>query len=440
MEGYLVSIVIFTAIFAIFGLGLNLQWGFTGLLNFGHVAFMAIGAYATVLLAEVGVPLWIAAIVGMILAALLGLLIGASTLRLREDYLAIVTIGVSEMIRLIALNEEWLTEGSFGLQGFALPLEDFDPPAIVRFGMIAILTAILGLGGWQLWRNLRQRLKSIPSSSLIRSSLLVLGYLVSLGLILSVFMTVMRSLNQANLLPPWAASLVLVVGLGAIAWFYNWLARQMTKRFSAEAGAWSGAIALLTTTAITLTGLWVFGYLVSALYTYRSPTKTGLMFISIVLTAIVYWSLERLVRSPWGRVLKAIREDEQVAKALGKNVFWYKLQSLMLGGMLAGLAGALYAWQLTTVYPDNFMPLVTFNAWTIVVLGGAGSNAGTLLGAAIYWAYQNGSRFILEDIVPLTDAQQGAFRIMLIGLLLMVLMMWRPQGILGKKEELTLGR
>ncbi|NJL22396.1 MAG: branched-chain amino acid ABC transporter permease [Leptolyngbyaceae cyanobacterium SM1_3_5] len=343
------------------------------------------------------------------------------------------------MIRLIALNEEWLTQGSFGLQGFALPLEDFSPPAIVRLAMIGILTAILGLGGWQLWCSLRQRLKSIPSSSLIRASLLVLGYVVSLGLILSVFMTVMRSLNQADL-PPWTASLVLVGGLGAIAWFYNKLAQQMTKRFAAEAGAWSGAIALLTTAAIALTSLWVFGYLVTALYTYRSPTKTGLMFISIVLTAIVYWGLERLVRSPWGRVLKAIREDEQVARALGKNVFWYKLQALMLGGMLAGLAGSLYAWQLTTVYPDNFMPLVTFNAWTIVVLGGAGSNAGTLLGAAIYWAYQNGSRFVLEDIVPLTDAQQGAFRIMLIGLLLMVLMMWRPQGILGKKEELTLGR
>jgi neutral amino acid transport system permease protein len=214
----------------------------------------------------------------------------------------------------------------------------------------------------------------------------------------------------------------------------------MTQRFGDERGAWSGALALMATLSLTLAGLWVFRYLVSALYSYRNSAKTGLMFISVVLVAIVYWGLERLVRSPWGRVLKAIREDEQVAKALGKNVFWYKLQSLMLGGMLAGLAGALYAWQLTTVYPDNFQPLVTFTAWTIVVLGGAGSNAGTLLGAAIYWAYQNGTRFILEDVVPLSDAQQGAFRIMIIGLLLMVLMVWRPQGILGKKEELTLGR
>jgi neutral amino acid transport system permease protein len=112
----------------------------------------------------------------------------------------------------------------------------------------------------------------------------------------------------------------------------------------------------------------------------------------------------------------------------------------MLGGFIAGLAGALYAWQLTVVYPDNFQPLLTFNAWTIVVLGGAGNNLGTILGAAIFWAYQSVTRFILSDIIPLDDARLGAFRVMMIGLLLMVLMVWRPQGILGNKEELTLGR
>ncbi|NET39255.1 MAG: branched-chain amino acid ABC transporter permease [Cyanothece sp. SIO1E1] len=101
---------------------------------------------------------------------------------------------------------------------------------------------------------------------------------------------------------------------------------------------------------------------------------------------------------------------------------------------------ALYAWQLTTVYPDNFKPLLTFNAWTIVVLGGAGNNVGPLLGAAIFWAYDTLTRFGLRDYIPLDSARLGAFRIMLIGLLLMVLMIWRPQGVLGKKEELTLGR
>jgi neutral amino acid transport system permease protein len=90
--------------------------------------------------------------------------------------------------------------------------------------------------------------------------------------------------------------------------------------------------------------------------------------------------------------------------------------------------------------PDGFIPLITFQAWTIVVLGGAGNNVGTLLGAVIFWAYNTATRFVLHDIVPLDDARLGAFRIMVIGLLLMVLMVWRPQGLLGKKEELTLGR
>jgi len=188
-------------------------------------------------------------------------------------------------------------------------------------------------------------------------------------------------------------------------------------------------------------GTLFYGYGASALNHYeQNPSKTGLMLVSVVLLALLDWRLERLGRSPWGRVLKAVREDEDVAKAMGKNVFWYKLQALMLGGFCAGIAGALYAWQITTVYPDNFMPLITFNAWTIIVLGGAGSNLGTIIGAAIFWGYDSITRFVLSDIVPLGDAKLGAFRVMVIGLILMLLMVWRPQGLLGNKDELTLGR
>jgi neutral amino acid transport system permease protein len=155
--------------------------------------------------------------------------------------------------------------------------------------------------------------------------------------------------------------------------------------------------------------------------------------------AFVFWRLEALVNSPWGRVLKAIREDEEVAKALGKNAFFYKLQSLMLGGAIAGLAGAFYAWNLTFINPDGFIPLITFQAWIMVVLGGSGNNVGTLLGTAIFWIYDALTRFVLPKGM-FDDAQAGAFRMMVIGLLLIILMMWRPQGIMGKKEELTLGR
>jgi neutral amino acid transport system permease protein len=215
----------------------------------------------------------------------------------------------------------------------------------------------------------------------------------------------------------------------------------MAKRISPRLAGWSAGITLVSTLICAALGLWIYRFAASALYHYsRNPSKTGLMLVSVLTVAVLYGGLERLLRSPWGRVLKAIREDEEVAKALGKNVFWYKLQSLMIGGLCAGIAGALYTWQLTTIYPDNFIPLITFNAWTIVMLGGAGNNVGTLLGACIFWGYDSITRFVLQDIVPLDDSSLGAFRIMVIGLILMGLMVWRPQGILGKKEELSLGR
>jgi neutral amino acid transport system permease protein len=435
MENFVVSLVIFTAIFAIFGLGLNLQWGFTGLINFGHVAFMTLGAYTTVLLSQQGVPLILAALLGGSVAALLGLLIGITTLRLRTDYLAIVTIGVSEMIRLVALNEEDLTRGSFGIQKFPLPLADLTPAMPLKILMVASLTAIAGLGYWQLWQWLRQRSKGIEAAALFKSSLAALGYLASLGGLL--WGAGMAAKAAKGVLAPGILGGGLFAVMVAIAVLYIWLGQSVMPRIR----AWSTGLTLVSSLGLAAVGIWVFGLSSKALYNYESnPSKNGLMLISVLLVALVYWALQRLVYSPWGRLLKAVREDEEVAKALGKNVFWYKLQSLILGGMIAGIAGALYAWQLTTVYPDNFLPLVTFNAWTIVVLGGAGSNPGTLLGSAIFWTYQTITRFILSDILPLTEAQQGAFRIMLIGLLLMVLMTWRPQGILGKKEELTLGQ
>ena len=111
-------------IYAIFALGLNLQWGYAGLLNFGHVAFMAIGAYTTILLSLNGVPLPLAILTGMILAGVAGAFLGMATLKLREDYLAIVTIGFSEILRFLLLNEAWLTKGSFGLYGYPRPFQD----------------------------------------------------------------------------------------------------------------------------------------------------------------------------------------------------------------------------------------------------------------------------------------------------------------------------
>ena len=389
MVGYLVFLTINVGLYALFALGLNLQWGYAGLINFGHVAFMTVGAYTTVLLSDRGAPLILAVIAGIALAALLGLLIGMSTLRLREGYLAIVTIGVSEMLRLIAQNdgiaaivsqfigkEVKLTNGSFGVRGFPLPLERFDPNLLQRYLLIIVLTLLAVFAAWQLWQGLRSQFRE--------------------G----------REIQGKSYQPTKLYSLIIwgILGLGVILTVYI-----------------NGCMALLN-------------------YNY----KTGLMLLVLIALAVVYWGLELLVKSPWGRVLKAIREDEEIATALGKNVFWYKLQAFMLGGAIAGIAGAFFAWQLTTIYPSNFPTLVTFNVWTMVVLGGAGKNPGAILGAIIFWAYDASTRFALSgvgQVLPWLDSsRQGAFRIMVIGLILMILMIWRPQGILGKKEELTLGK
>ncbi|QFS45644.1 branched-chain amino acid ABC transporter permease [Nostoc sphaeroides] len=377
MVDYLIFLAISTALFALFALGLNLQWGFTGLINFGHIAFMTLGAYTTVLLSLKGVPLLISAVAGAIVAALLGLVIGFATLRLREDYLSIVTIGTGELIRLVVNNQElpvgdtWIS-GAFGVQSYSIPLST-EPNLFVRLGMIGILTLLAAITFFTLWRWIRTTQISRTTD----------------------------------------------------------LAKRTTSKqeFASRLGV--GIVLAVLAAAIYISG-------VIGLYNYNP--KAGLMLVLLLVLAFVYWRLEILVRSPWGRILKAIREDEEIPKALGKNVFWYKLQSLMLGGAIAGIAGAFFAWQLGAIYPDNFQPQLTFDTWIMVILGGSGNNVGTILGAVIFFAYDALTREVLPRIVPLDEARLGAFRIMVIGLILMVLMIWRPQGILGKKEELTLGK
>ncbi|NER29212.1 MAG: branched-chain amino acid ABC transporter permease, partial [Symploca sp. SIO1C4] len=190
-SNYLVFLTIQTAIFAIFSLGLNLQWGFTGLINFGHVAFMTVGAYATVLLSLQGVPLFFAVLMGAVLATVLGILIGLSTLRLREDYLAIVTIGVSELIRLVALNEEWLTKGSFGVQSYRLPLEDFNPNLGSKLVMLGLLTLMAVWAWWQIGQWFRKQLPQPQSKSQNRQGgeqIVLLGLAAMAGaLILAIY-------------------------------------------------------------------------------------------------------------------------------------------------------------------------------------------------------------------------------------------------------------
>jgi neutral amino acid transport system permease protein len=433
MVGYLISLAIFVSTYALFSLGLNLQWGYTGLINFGHIAFMTLGAYTTVLLSLSGIPILFAALAGAACAAFLGLLIGLSTLRLREDYLAIVTIGVSEVIRLIALNEEELTKGTRGVYGYPLPLAQLEPNVLVKVGMMIVLTAIFGLGLWKLWKWIAQLpqddlLEAPLNSSQKNNPLLFASYLACLGLlVLSLWSSF--SINLGFLL---IGAVPLAMGASLP---YLRLSQPLKQLQSQK---WNTHLALGFTT-LTL-GFVLMIYWAGIMQLWDYTYKGGLLWLLIVTVALVFWRLEALVNSPWGRVLKAIREDEEVAKALGKNVFRYKLQSLMIGGAIAGLAGSFYAWQLTFINPDGFIPLITFQAWIIVVLGGSGNNVGTLLGAMIFWAYDAVTRLVLPSILHFDDARLGAFRVMIIGLLMIVIMMWRPQGILGNKDELTLSR
>ena len=290
--------MLIAGIYGIFALGLNLQWGYAGLLNFGHVAFMAIGAYATILLSMNGISLPLAVLAGMILAGVAGAFLGVATLKLREDYLAIVTIGFSEILRFLLLNEAWLTKGSFGLYGYPRPFQD------------------------------------------------------------------LVSAQDYNLL---------------------------------------------------------------------------LMCIVVFALAVVYALLEILARSPWGRVLKSIRDDEAVSVSLGKNAFQYKIQTLALGSAIAALSGSLLAFYLQYINPMNFQPVETFYAWIIVIMGGSGNNRGTIIGAILLWGFFSTTRFI-EGYLYFSPSAASATRIVLIGTILIVLMMFRPQGILGRKEELAIGR
>lgn len=292
MTAYLVAMAIIALIYGLLALGLNLHWGHTGLINFGHVAFFAIGAYTSALLTLKGMPILAGAAGATLVAGLAALPIGWVAVRLRSDYLAIVTIGFSETIRLILLNEVWLTRGPMGLPGVPRPFE--------------------GLS------------------------------------------------TEAN-------ELVFLAVLAAV-------------------------------------------------------------------VATVFVLLERVVRSPFGRVLRAIREDEDAASALGKDVVGFKLRSLLLGAAIAGLAGSFYAHYINYVVPDQFLPLVTFYVWIAVILGGSGSGVGALAGTGILMLFLEGTRFLKDVGFPLDEVRLAALRFVVIGLALVLLVLFRPEGILGDRD------
>jgi branched-chain amino acid transport system permease protein len=303
--GFWAFVLTFAGIYAIFVLGLQVEVGDTGLVNFGHVAFMAIGAYSMGLMLTHGWNVWIAMPLAVLAAVVGGLLLGIPTLRLRADYFAITTIAAGEILRIAIQNEEGTTGGTQGLRGASGPWREFNRDTIDWLEGI----------GWDVDR---------------RTPLLVI--------------------------------------------------------------------------------VWVVAVLVGLLLVY-------------------------LGRTPWRRNLRAVRENEEAAAAAGINVFSYKLQALALGSGIAGLAGVLYTFFSTTLFPNQFEPIFTFVGFAILIIGGIGSYFGVVIGSVVVAFIVSGTRFL--DF-PLDSDKVAALRFVLIGLLIMGFMAFRPQGLFGKKEELHL--
>lgn len=168
---------------------------------------------------------------------------------------------------------------------------------------------------------------------------------------------------------------------------------------------------------------------------FDTPLGFSLWYLGLLVAVVggLYWALERILTSPWGRVLKAVREDETAAIALGKSARSFRLQAFVLGSTLMGLAGALYVSFIGFVSPFDFLPILTFQVWAMVIVGGSGNNKGALLGALTVWAIWASSGVLISKLVPPAYAAQGgALQVILIGLLLVASLLFRPRGLIGE--------
>ena len=173
----------------------------------------------------------------------------------------------------------------------------------------------------------------------------------------------------------------------------------------------------------------------------EGPLAQNALYLAIVLAVggLAFAALQSIVRAPWGRRLKAIREDETAAASLGKNPARIRLESFVLGCMLMGLSGALYVGFIGYVSPFDFLPIVTFQIWTMLIVGGSGNNRGAILGALIVWGVWTGSGYTISQVVPPEwQSRSGALQSVLIGLILVLMLIFRPRGLIG--EEIHVSR
>lgn len=173
---------------------------------------------------------------------------------------------------------------------------------------------------------------------------------------------------------------------------------------------------------------------------FDDPNLYALFYFGLVMltVAISYAALQRIVRSPWGRVLKAIREDEEATLSLGKTVLRFRMEALAIGAALMGLSGALYVGFVAYVSPFDFQPILTFQIWTMLIVGGSGNNRGALLGALVVWTIWSLSGTIVSQMLPPSlQAQGGAAQAVLIGLLLVLTILFRPRGLIGEEVKVS---
>jgi len=341
---YFLYLVGIGGMYALLSFGLNSQWGFTGLINFSVAAFFGVGAYGAALMTASSSPLaggfnpLMGLVAALVIAAVLAVLIGIPTLRLRADYLAIASLGLAEVVRTIVKNEDQWTNGTAGIRGIPSFFEGW--PVLATFPEAMPGLEIIVSTGWR---------TTIPV--------------------------------------PFAD-------------------------FGLE-------FVVPSSTLLLDTSFW-----------------SALLNVAFVLTfvGVSYALLRRVHRSPWGRVLRTIRSDEDLARALGKHTYSFKMQSFVLGSLFMALAGVFYAHLNLFVSPGDLDPITTFYVWVAVILGGSGSNRGALFGGFVIVAIREGTRFLNEfawipfDVAPL--------RLLMIGVLIVLLMRFRPQGVLPPQREL----
>ena len=166
-----------------------------------------------------------------------------------------------------------------------------------------------------------------------------------------------------------------------------------------------------------------------------SPTGFNLAMAAIVWALVLAagWCLARLSQAPFGRILRAVREDETVAQVAGKRTLRFKVQAFAIGSGVIGLAGALYAQFNAYVAPDAFQPLITIYVVLALTLGGTGNVAGAVLGAVFVVELMEGSRFLALVLPSLSPVQTAAVREGAIGVVLILVLHLRPQGLLPER-------